>query len=207
MSIKLNTQDVISHSAYETSLNGYVKRSEDEDNCTANKVFDSIVMKTISKDDLDTVKDRVTMWLEYISNQTGDYFDDIKASISEPKIDESKIGLVASSFSSFDRYQSYRVLNETEKQSEYLGEEGDSVSFEIKDSKLLKTGTSKYKGTSSKWYLYKLHDTHGNSISLFANENLDKKFKKHHHVVGTVQKLSEFNGIKQTQVSNIRFTD
>ena len=137
MSIKLNTQDVISHSAYETSLNGYVKRSEDEDNCTANKVFDSIVMKTISKDDLDTVKDRVTMWLEYISNQTGDYFDDIKASISEPKIDESKIGLVASSFSSFDRYQSYKVLNETEKQSEYLGEEGDSVSFEIKDAKLL----------------------------------------------------------------------
>lgn len=206
MGIKLNTQDVISHSAYETSLNGYVKRADDEDNCTANVVFNSVSMRTISQDDLDTVKDRVTKWLEYISSQSGDYFDDIKASISQPKVDEAKIGLIASSFASFDRYQSYKVLNEIEKQSKYLGEEGDRVSFEIKDVKLLKTGTSKFKGANSKWYLYKIHDTNGNSISLFANENLDKEFKKFTHVECTVQKLSEFNGIKQTQVSDIRFT-
>ena len=155
----------------------------------------------------DFFKDRVTKWFEYLSSQSGDYFDDIKSSIASPKVDEAKIGLIASSFASFDRFQSYKVLNEIEKQSEYLGEEGDSVKFEVKDYKLLKTGTSKFKGSSSKWYLYKLHDTNGNSISLFANENLDREFKKFTHVEATVQKLSEFNGIKQTQVSNIRFTD
>lgn len=207
MGIKLNTQDVISHSAYETSMNGYVKRADDEDNCTANKVFDSVSMKTLSKEDIESVKDRVAKWLEYIQSQSGDYFEDIKSSITDSKIDEAKIGLIASSFASFDRYQSYKVLNEIEKQSEYLGEEGDSVSFEIKDYKLLKTGTSKFKGSNSKWYLYKLHDTNGNSISLFANENLDRDFKKHTHVECTVHKLSEFNGIKQTQVSGLRFTD
>lgn len=207
MGIKLNTQDVINYSAYETSMNGYVKRSDDEENCTANKVFDAITMRTVSQEDLEAVKDRVTKWFEYLSSQSGDYFDDIKSSIASPKVDEAKIGLIASSFASFDRFQSYKVLNEIEKQSEYLGEEGDSVKFEVKDYKLLKTGTSKFKGSSSKWYLYKLHDTNGNSISLFANENLDREFKKFTHVEATVQKLSEFNGIKQTQVSNIRFTD
>lgn len=207
MSIKLNTQDVINYSAYETSMNGYVKRSDDEENCTANKVFDAIIMRTTSQEDLEEVKDRVTKWFEYLSSQSGDYFDDIKSSIASPKVDEAKIGLIASSFASFDRFQSYKVLNEIEKQSEYLGEEGDSVKFEVKDYKLLKTGTSKFKGSSSKWYLYKLHDTNGNSISLFANENLDREFKKFIHVEATVQKLSEFNGIKQTQVSNIRFID
>lgn len=207
MGIKLNTQEVISHSAYETSMNGYVKRADDEDNCTANKVFDSVSMRTLSQEDLDSVKDRVTKWFEYISSQSGDYFEDIKSSIAQPKVDEAKIGLIASSFASFDRYQSYKVLNEIEKQSEYLGEEGDSVSFDVKDFKMIKSGTSKFKGSNSKWYLYKLHDTAGNSISMFANENLDKEFKKHTHVECTIQKLSEFNGIKQTQVSGVRFVD
>ena len=207
MGIKLDTKDVINHSAYETSMNGYIKRSDDEENCTANKVFDSITMRSLSHEDIESVKDRVTKWFEYLSSQSGDYFDDIKSSIASSKVDEAKIGLIASSFASFDRFQSYKVLNEIEKQSEYLGEEGDSVRFEVKDYKLLKTGTSKFKGSNSKWYLYKLHDTNGNSISLFANENLDREFKKFTHVEATVQKLSEFNGIKQTQVSGIRFTD
>lgn len=207
MGIKLSTQDVISHSAYETSVNGYIKRSDDEDNCTSNKVFDSVALKTLSQENLDSVKDRVTRWLDYISSQSGDYFEDIKSSIAQPKVDEAKIGLIASSFASFDRYQSYKVLNEIEKQSEYLGEEGDSVSFEIKDFKMIKSGTSKFKCSNSKWYLYKIHDTSGNSISMFANENLDKDFKKHTRVECTVQKLSEFNGIKQTQVSGVRFID
>ena len=138
MGIKLNTQEVISHSAYETSMNGYVKRTDDEDNCTANKVFDSVSMRTLSQEDLDSVKDRVTKWFEYISSQSGDYFEDIKSSIAQPKVDEAKIGLIASSFASFDRYQSYKVLNEIEKQSEYLGEEGDSISFDVKDFKMIK---------------------------------------------------------------------
>jgi hypothetical protein len=207
MGIKLSTQDVISHSAYETSINGYVKRSDDEDNCTANKVFDSVSLRTVSQEDLESVKDRVTKWLDYISSQSGDYFEDIKLSIAQPKVDEAKIGLIASSFASFDRYQSYKVLNEIEKQSEYLGEEGDFISFEIKDFKMLKTGTSKFKGSDSKWYLYKIHDINGNSISLFSNENLDKEFKKHARVECTIQKLSEFNGVKQTQVSGVRFID
>lgn len=207
MGIKLSTQEVISHSAYETSMNGYVKRADDEDNCTANKVFDSVSMRTLSQEDLDSVKDRVTKWLDYISSQSNDYFDDITSSIAQSKVDEAKIGLIASSFASFDRYQSYKVLNEIEKQSDYLGEEGDSISFDVKDFKMIKSGTSKFKGSNSKWYLYKLHDTAGNSISMFANENLDKEFKKYTHVECTIQKLSEFNGIKQTQISGVRFID
>lgn len=207
MGIKLDTRDVINHSAYETSMNGYVKRSDDEDNCTANKVFDAIIDNTVTQEDLESVKDRVKEWFDYLSTQSGDYFDEIKSSIASPKIDESKIGLIASSFASFDRFQTYKVLNEIEKQSSYLGEEGDKVRFKIKDYKLLKTGNSKFKGSKSKWYLYKLHDTDGNSISLFANENLDREFDKFKYIEAVIQKLSEYNGIRQTQISNVRFTD
>lgn len=207
MGIKLDTKDVINHSAYETSMNGYIKRSDDEDNCTANKVFDSIIDNTVTQEDLESIKDRVKEWFDYLSTQSGDYFDEIKSSIASTKIDESKIGLIASSFASFDRFQTYKVLNEIEKQSSYLGEEGDKVRFKIKDYKLLKIGNSKFKGSKSKWYLYKLHDTDGNSISLFANENLDREFDKFKYIEAVVQKLSKYNGIRQTQISNVRFTD
>ena len=39
---KLNTIDVIKHSAYEVKHNGYVKRSDAKDDCTSDKVFDMI---------------------------------------------------------------------------------------------------------------------------------------------------------------------
>ena len=207
MSINLVTKDVIYYSAYETSVNGYIKRSDDEENCTANKIVEAILGKTVSQENLEAMKDRVAAWFEYLSLQSGEYFDDVKSSITSKTVREEKVGLIASSFASLDRFNSYKVQREAEKQSEYLGEEGDHVTFEVKEYRLLKTGTSKYKGSSSKWYLYKIRDTSGNSISLFANKNLDKNFQKCVHAEAIIQKLSEFNGIKQTQISNIRFIE
>ena len=205
MGLKFDVQSVIKYAAYETSRNGYVKRADDEDNCTANKLFDLLIKNELSDEQLSSVKDRVSKWFAYINSQDGDYFKEVKLEIAKPKIDEVKLGLVASSFASFDKHMSFVALNEIEKASEYLGEEGDSVAFCIRDFKMIKSGTSKFKNGDSKWYLYKIHDVNGNSITLFANENMDTEFKSHKQIEATVQKLSEYNGVKQTQISKVRF--
>lgn len=208
MGTKFNVNDVIKHCAYETSINGYVKRSDDPRiDCTADKVIDAIVLHEVTEEQLQSVRDRVARWLEYVNNQTGEYFDNVRSEISKPKVEEGKIGLIASSFSTFDKYNKSLVLNEIDKQSNYLGEEGDSVTFTIKDSTLLKNGTSKFKNGNSKWYLFKFHDTDNNVITLFANDDLSKSFKEGVKLSGIVNKLSEYNGIKQTQISKLRFVD
>lgn len=210
MGLKLNTIDVIKHCAYETQFNGYVKRSDKEDvYCTADKVFDAITKAEVSEDELASAKERVEKWLEYINNSSGEYFDSVKAEITKPKIDEIKIGLIASSFSAFDKYQLYSKLADGERMSEYLGEEGDAVTFTIKDYKLVKSGNSKFKnGNSSKWFLYKIHDEANNNVIMwFSDHDSEFEFKHSKKATAVISKLSVYNEIKQTSVTKLRFLD
>lgn len=206
---KLQTTTVIKYAAYEVLQNGYVKRSEDEENCTANKILEAIELNSISDDELNSVKDRVQSWFEYIndSNQSGEYYDNVRAEVTKPMIDENKIALIASSFSSFDKYASFAKLKEKDKASDYLGEEGDKVTFSVRDYRLVKTGTSKFGNNSSKWFLYNIHDDNGNVIVYFSDHNLDFEFKHSDKISAVISKLSEYKGIKQTSISKVKFCD
>ncbi len=87
MGVKLNTVSVIKYSAYETLHNGYVKRSDNESNCTADKVFNAISEDAISESELLSVKDRVTNWMQFINDSTGEYFDNISDFVFEVALD------------------------------------------------------------------------------------------------------------------------
>lgn len=206
---KLQTAKVIKYAAYEVMQNGYVKRSEDEDNCTANKVIDGIECDSISDDELMSVSDYVSKWADYINDdrQSGEYYDSIRAEIARPTVDESKVGLIASSFSSFNKYLEIEKDRSADACSEYLGEEGDTVTFTIRDHSLIKTGRSKYGGANSKWYLYKIHDDCGNVITWFSNNDCDFEFRHCNKVKATISKLSEYGNIKQTCVTKLKWLD
>ena len=204
---KFPTDKVIKVSAYITAENGYTKRSDDPSvECTADQVFDAIIDHSIDDFKLEKMNDRITAWSNYIRDdkQKSEYISNVRSEIVKPMIDESKIGLIASSFAYFDRHISFQVAKEKDKQSEYLGEEGDSVSIDIAEYKLVKTGTSKF-GKGNKWYLYKLKDTDNNCITVFSNDKLDTDFKHHKHISAIVSKLSEYEGVKQTQITRITF--
>lgn len=208
MGVKLNTTLVIKYSAYETLHNGYVKRTDDESNCTADKVFDAVSEDRLSESELESVKDRISKWAQFINEATGEYFDNVRAEIAKPMIDESKIGLIASSFSSMDKTAKYIKANELEKSSEYLGEVGDTVNFEIKSYRLVKSGTSKFDGgNSSKWFLYKINDTNNNVIIWFADHNCDFEFTHCHKIKAVVTKISTYKDVKQTNISRVKFVD
>lgn len=209
MGIKLNTSDVIKHCAYETELNGYIKRSDNQDvYCTADRVLDSITKDLISDKDLESVKDRTVKWYEYINKSNGEYFESIKTELSKPKIDENKIGLIASSFSLMDKNAIFAKANELEKSSEYLGEEGDTITFNIKSHRLIKSGMSKFgNGTSSKWYLYKIVDEYNNVIMWFANSDNEFEFKHCNKASAMISKLQVYNDVKQTSVTKLKFLD
>ena len=206
---KIPTNDVIKYSAYITENEGYIKRSDNPNVvCTSDKVLDAIESDSISEDELNDVKDRVAKWLEYISDtehQTGEYFDNLRAEICKPMIEEIKIGLVASSFASFDRYRVFKIKNDADKKSEFLGEEGDKITFTIAEYKLVKSGNSKYGDGGSKWFLYRIKDDLGNIIVFFADHDCEFEFSHSDKATATITKLNTFNEVKQTNVSKLRF--
>ena len=203
MCAKLNVKDVINYSAYET-LNGYIKKTEDSNiESTFEKILNAIDEHSLSEDDLLSVKDRVKEWSLYIGAQEGDYFENVRNEISKPLVDETKIGLIASSFAAFDKYRYFQKLNENDKLSEYLGEEGDCITFDIDSYKLIKTGMSKF-GKQDKWYLYKIYSGN-NVINYFSNINIDYELEHFKSATAIISKLNEYKGIKQTNVSKLSF--
>lgn len=204
---KFPTDKVVKCSAYETAMNGYTKRSDDPKvECTADIVLDIILDHSVDEAELEKMNDRITAWSEYIKdpNQDSEYIRNVRAEVVKPMIDDSKIGLIASSFSAFDKHVKFKVAKERDKLSEFLGEEGDSIEFSIAEHKLVKSGASKYK-KGAKWFLYQIKDNHGNIISYFSDHNCDKEFNEYSRASAIISKLTTYNEVKQTNVSKLRF--
>ena len=206
---KVSTIDVIKYSAIITESEGYIKRSDNPHViCTADKVLDAIEDNSFNNEDLSDTKDRISKWLEYVNDiehQTGEYFDNLRIEICKPMIDEIKIGLIASSFASFDKNRLYMAKSELDKQSNFLGEEGDKITFNIAEHTLVKTGASKYNDKGGKWFLYKIKDDLGNIIIYFADHDCESEFEHSDKAIATISKLTTFNEVKQTNVSKLRF--
>lgn len=206
---KFLTTDIIRASAYITEHEGYVKRSENKNIiCTADKVIDIVEGKLLNDNGLNDTKNRVIGWLDYINDanhQTGEYYENLRAEICKPMIDENRVGLIASSFASYDRYRSFKLSSDKDKESEFIGEEGDTVTFNIKEYRLVKSGTSKFNNSSSKWFLYKIKDDHQNIIIYFADHDCEFEFKHSDKAIATISKLNVYNEIKQTNVSKLKF--
>jgi hypothetical protein len=203
---KIIATEVIRISAYITEREGYVKRSDSAKECTADKVIDAIETNAIDEEELAETKERVAEWFNYINDpkQQGEYFDDLRSVITKPTIEESKIGLIASSFASFDRYKKYKAVDSINKKSQFLGEEGDSIIFNIGSYQLIKSGTSKF-GNNAKWYLYRIKDDNGNIITWFADHDCTFEFSNSKQASATITKLSAYNEVKQTNVSKLKF--
>jgi hypothetical protein len=203
---KIISTEVIRISAYITEREGYVKRSDSAKECTADKVIDAIETNAIDEEELAETKERVAEWFNYINDpkQQGEYFDDLRSVITKPTIEESKIGLIASSFASFDRYKKYKAVDNINKKSQFLGEEGDSIIFNIESYQLVKSGTSKF-GNNAKWYLYRIKDDNGNIITWFADHDCTFEFSNSKQASATITKLSTYNEVKQTNVSKLKF--
>jgi hypothetical protein len=202
---KYSTAEVIKCCAYITEKYGYIKRSDDPRvECTADMVIDLLLGDGIDNKELERTIDRVTSWGEYINSITYDseYISNLRAEIAKPVVDETKVGLIASSFASYDKYKSSPSYND--KLSNFLGEEGDTITFGISEYRLIKSGNSKY-GNKSKWYLYKIYDDNRNVIVWFADHDCTSEFNTYNKAVATISKLSTFNEVKQTNVSKLRF--
>lgn len=209
MGSKISTNIVIKYCAYEVSNNGYTKRTEgSEEECTANKILNAIENETLENTNTDNLKDYITKWMDYLTNQTGEYFSNIKTELEKSSIDETKIGLIASSFASYEKFLSFNKSNELEKASSYLGEEGDSITIDLKDHRLVKSGNSKFSnGNSNKWYLYKFHDFSNNVIMWFSDHDCEFELKHSNKISCLISKLSEYNGVKQTTITKVKFLD
>ena len=57
------------------------------------------------------------------------------------------------------------------------------------------------------WFLYKIIDDAGNVIMAFMDHNCEFEFNHCNKIKATISKLSEFNNVKQTSVSRVKFLD
>ncbi len=204
---RLSTMEVIKYSAFETLNNGYTKRADCKKNevCTADKIVEMMIGAEVEESELEEMNSRIRDWNNYIkdSKHDSEYFNNVRDAISSNTVEESKVGLIASSFASYDRDKQFEKTKALEKESEYLGQEGDSIEFEITDHKLVKTGNSKF-GNSGKWFLYKIYSG-PNVIIYFADHNCEFEFNHSNKATAVVSKLSTFNEVKQTNVSKLKF--
>ena len=179
--------------------------------CVKTKYTSKIAQNTEIEDDVKTLYDLISNNSTNITDISTN-LSNISTNLSDNYITKSQYledeELIASSFASYERYLKFGKQMKQECNSEYLGEEGESIEFTVSDHKLLKKGTSKFKnGNSSNWFLYKIIDDAGNVIMAFMDHNCEFEFNHCNKIKATISKLSEFNNVKQTSISRVKFLD
>ena len=90
------------------------------------------------------------------------------------------------------RRKEFEAKRKAERESQYVGEIGEKISFRASDVSLLTSWENHYGYT----YLYKFLDENGNVYIWFASKCIDKAGSA--MVKGTVKDHSERSGVKQT---------
>lgn len=98
------------------------------------------------------------------------------------------------------RREELKAKHEAECGSQYIGKEGERISFAVSEVKLLTSFETAYGYT----YLYKFVDVLGNVLIWFASRTLDESECKAKVFNATVKSHSERDGVKQTVITRCR---
>ena len=149
-----------------------------------------------------------------ISNGKDDnYFHNLKVAASLEYISPQNFGILASAFPAHDRQlerdaeEAARKANEAEQaeKSQYVGEVGKRVSFDLADYKCVTSWETMY-GTT---YVYKMVDGSGDVFTWKTGNGMTPYFAGDAEMVpakitGTVKSHKEYRGVKQTELTRCR---
>lgn len=105
------------------------------------------------------------------------------------------------------RDEDYRKELDKEKNSKYIGEVHNSVEVKFVGCKMISSWDNMYGGTTRR---YKFVTEEGNVIMWDTSKYIDLEERRIHDktfngtVVGTVKKLEEYNGVKQTWLTRCK---
>ena len=172
---------------------GYVKSSENYS--TKSRLltaFGRVEPSEESKQLAKKIKD-VLSQMDY--NELTEFQRNIKTMIETEFIRSNNFGYLAYApvdFNKMMQKQAQKQLdNEAKAQSQYIGNIGEKINSEIKDSQLVTSWQTVYGWT----HLYKFITTDGNTLVWYASKCIDGEPKK---IAGTVKDHKEYDGEKQT---------
>lgn len=157
----------------------------------------------------DSQKDRVEESLAWISSQesTNNYISNLKVVCSQDWCTGRDLGILVSLVPTYKRAIDEEIAKaqrakerEAEKQSEYLGQVGDKITFTTSKIECIWSGENQF-GIS---YLYKMTDTSGNIIMWSTDKGLD--LDDNFNVSCSIKKLEDYKGVKQTWVTRCRLS-
>ncbi len=148
-------------------------------------------------------KDMVEKALAWLDEQNGDgnYMHNLKVACSLEHDSGKNFGIMASLFPAWnrdlERREKARREQEALKDSEWAGEVGERVSFNIAAMMLITSWETIY-GTT---YVYRFTGEDGNVYTWKTGKDIPETAKK---VTGTVKEHREYRGVKQTELTRCR---
>ena len=155
------------------------------------------------------VESKVNSALGWIKDQdeNNNYMHNLKVACMNEYIPETGFALVASLLPTYDKNLEYEAIRKEkeeaakrEKKSEYVGNIGDRISFNIVSGRCLTSYNTQYGIT----YIYKFVDDNNNVYIWKTSKDIDFDYVVGKNVTGTIKDLSEYREIKQNVITRCK---
>ena len=125
-------------------------------------------------------------------------------------MDKKYINMVISAISAYNKAMNIlserKLKHDKEMESKHIGTVGEKIEFVLKDIKVLTSWENYFGYYPTTTYMYKLTDEKGNICIWQTTKNVNiENCLKSTTVKGKVKEHSEYNGVKQTVLTNCKF--
>lgn len=193
---KYRTRDVLLVASYLTKTEGYHPVSSGKDS-TKEKVL-LYLNNHISVEDLLEYQPRAEGMIQWVKGEkSSDWVDNIRSSLSKKEVDDSAIGLLSSAFSGYDHFMKKQGAIDDLKKSEYQGKPKDRIVIDVKYTKHITSGKSKF-DENKEFHIFQIVDISNNVYIWFADKDYTEDLKKSKKIGAVVKSHNERDGIKQT---------
>lgn len=184
--------------------NGWFSRTYDAEYRKEIKAQMESVNFNVTDDDIKVAREII----DYINGveENNNYLHNLKVLCAGDMVSRGNMNLLCSAIVCWDKELERRerkakrdAENATLMQSEYLGNVGDRMTFEIEEWKALTSWETQWGIT----VLYRFIDVNGNVIIWKSSKHLDDE-KEIAKLIGTVKEHKDFDGIKQTVVTRCK---
>ena len=141
------------------------------------------------------------------SEDDSDYMMNLSIIADLEYIEYRSIGYAVSMVPCYNKHVEYlqrkaeaeRLFKEAGERSDYLGVKGDRIGVDVKDFKVITHWDNQFGVTIR----YQINDYDGNVIMWDSSTGIDPD-RNVKQIIGTVKKLDEFRGVKQTWITRCR---
>ena len=195
---KYRTRDVLLVASYFTKTEGYHPVSSGKDS-TKEKVL-LYLNNHSSVEELLDYQSRAEAMIQWVKGEkSSDWVDNIRSAMGKKEVDDSAIGLLSSAFSGYDHYMKKQDAKEDLKKSEYQGNPKDKITIDVKYTKHITSGKSKF-DENKEFHIFQIVDNSNNVYIWFADKYYKDDLKKSKKIGAVVKSHNEREGIKQTIV-------